>query len=468
MIEDIKIVDDMAYSELEELKQYIEYFNTLVKNADFADIRLGRSYSQLLIKEDNKIRTNHMTESSGFGIRMLKNGIWYFSSSTLITNESIKKAVSSLENKFKCEKTDLEPEINKIDLEPFWKTDARFVPFKDKIEIVNELSESAKLKGISSRIAYYQDGVNLWVIGNNRGALVSFYDSYPRLMLESFVKSGNSKQSVRKSIESNGGFELFDSKKVKELGKKTSEEALKLVDAKAVKGGKYDVVLDHSMTGVYSHEAFGHATEADAVLNKESILEDKLNRRVGPDIVNITDDPTINGLRGSYYFDQEGTKSRKRYLVKDGILMDYLNSLETAKKLKLKPNGAARSMSFNVIPIPRMSNTFIEPGDFSEDIFEDIKEGIAFYGFQYGYTDPGSGKFMFKAQYGREIKNGKLKEYVRDAALAGSTLDILNKIDAIGKDIEFDGGSCGKMGQWVPVTSGGPSIRVRGVVVGGQ
>ncbi len=454
--------------ETRNLKECVDFFNMLTKKTEFADIRLESSSSQVIIKEGNKIRENSVIENEGFGIRIFNKGIWYFSSGTSITQERIKKAIDSIDYKIHGNSFNLEPEINNLDIIPRWKVDVRTVPADKKIEVINQLYSAAKLKNIKTTIIYYQDNVNHWVVGNNKGALVSFYDSYPGIIIESFVRDSNSTQSIRKSINSNGGFELFDSDRITNLGRSTSEEALKLINAKPVKGGKYDVVLDHSMTGVYSHEAFGHAAEADGIINKASILRDKIDKNVGPAIINITDDPTISGLRGSYCIDQEGVKPRKRRLVENGVLKTYLNSLETASQLNAPFNGAARATDFGSLPIPRMSNTFIEAGDFSDDIYEGIKEGIAFYGFNYGYTDPGSGKFMFKSQYGRRIVNGKLKEYVRDAALAGSTLDILNRVDAIGKDIKFEGGSCGKMGQWVPVTSGGPNIRVRGVVVGGQ
>lgn len=456
--------------ENKNLKEYVDFFNTLTKKAEFADMRLESSSSQVIMKEGNKIRDNSALENEGFGIRILNKGVWYFSSGTSITQEGIKKAIGSIDYKIKTRSNNLnlEPEINTQEVVPGWRVDTRNVPISEKIDVINQLYSAAKLKNIKTTIIYYQDTVNHWVVCNNKGTLVSFYDSYPSIIIESFIKDSTSMQSIRKSINSNGGFELFDSDRVVNLGRSTSEEALKLINAKPVKGGKYDVVLDYSMTGVYSHEAFGHATEADGVINKASILRDKIDKNVGPAIINITDDPTLSGLRGSYCVDQEGVKPKKRRLVENGVLKTYLNSLETASRLNAPFNGAARAMDFGSLPIPRMSNTFIEAGDFSDDIYEGIKEGIAFYGFNYGYTDPGSGKFMFKSQYGRRIVNGKLKEYVRDAALAGSTLDILNRVDAIGKDIKFEGGSCGKMGQWVPVTSGGPNIRVRGVVVGGQ
>ena len=449
----------------------IDYFKKLVKRGDFGEIKILNRSSNSILREKGKNRFVTQAHSSGFGIRIYRNGLWALASDTNLTEKALTTAVERAYASIpagKKGKIEFDHKIKEIEAAPPWKKDMRDVDISDKLDLIKGAEEAARIKKINMVTVAYADQVDHWVISNTNGGRVSFYESYPRMMVSSFVKDQISMQSVTKSLGGNGGFEIMDYNKIIKIAKEASADAIKLIGAKPVKGGNYDVVLDHSMTGVYTHEAFGHATEADAVMNKSSILENKLGRTVGPDIVTIIDDPTIKDARGSYMFDQEGSMAKKRILVENGVLKSYLHSNETAEFMGLEPNGAARAMSYSSNPIPRMSNTFIAPGNFGDDIIDGIKEGIAFYGFQYGYTDPGSGKFMFKSQYGRTIKNGMFGDYVRDAALAGSTLDVLNKIDAIGKDLKLDEGTCGKLGQWVPVTSGGPKIRIRGVVVGGQ
>ncbi len=451
----------------------VKFFASNVKSGSYGDIRLNEREGTLLVIENGKTRRVSQMNDSGFGLRVMKNGIWGFASSTELSQKAIKKALDSAYSYAKSKanskiRFEIDPEISNAEAKVPWKRDLRDIELSKKLALVKEADAAAKGKETMSTMSAYDEIISHWVQGSSLGNITSFYESYPRLIVSSFVKDSIGIQAARKTLGGNCGFEMFEHDSANELGKEVLEESHNLIGAKAVKGGKYDVVLDPSMTGVYTHEAFGHATESDAVLAGESVLEGRLGRRVGNDTVTIIDDPTMPGERGSFQFDQEGTRAKRRTLVENGVLKSYLTTLETSNRLGLEPNGAGRSMDYSCRPIARMSNTFIKPGDFKDDIYEDIKEGVAFYGFQYGYVDPGSGKFMFKSQYGRMIRKGKQAEFIRDAALTGSTLEILSRIDAIGKNFALDGGFCGKEGQWVPVTSGGPNIRVRQVVVGGQ
>ncbi len=451
----------------------VKFFASNVKSGFYGDIRLNESEGTRFVIENGKVRRVSQTSDSGFGLRIMKDGVWGFASSNKLSKKSIKNALASacsyVNSRTKSRiRFEISPEMNTANVKVPWQKDVRDIELSEKLALVKAADRAARGKETVSTLSAYSDMVIHWIQGSTLGNILSFYESYPSLGVSSFVKDSAGIQSVRKTLGGNCGFEIFKRGSAEKLGETVLEEAKNLVGAKVVNGGKYDVVLDPSMTGVYTHEAFGHATEADGILAGASVLEGKLGKVVGKDTVTIIDDPTMPGERGSFKFDQEGTKAKRRVLVENGVLKNYLNTLETSNRLRLGPNGAARSMDYSCRPIARMSNTFIKPGDFKDDIYEDINEGIAFYGFQYGYVDPASGKFMFKSQYGRMIRNGKLAEFIRDAALTGSTLEILNRIDAIGKDFSLDGGTCGKEGQWVPVTSGGPSIRVRQVVVGGQ
>jgi TldD protein len=451
----------------------VKFFKSLVKENDYGDIRLCEKEGDEISLENSQIKHTLKIKNAGFGLRIYKNGAWGFASSADLSKNAIRLAVDKAYKSIRqVPKTKniikFEQETTISNAMPSWKMDTREVSIERKLAVLKDMYAAAKLPKVASIQSEYEDEVKHWLIGNTLGTNVSFYESHPAAIISVFVKDALTTQAVKKSLGGSGGFELFNGGSSAEVGKAAAEEAIKLLGAKSITGGKYDVVLDSAMTGVYTHEALGHACEADAVLSGTSVLEHKLGKVVGPEIVTIIDDPTLPNIRGSFTFDQEGTKSEKHVLVENGILKEYMHTLETAAKSGKKSNGAARSTDSTVKPLVRMSNTFIQPGDFKADIFEDVKLGISFYGFQYGYADTGSGKFMFKAQYGRMIRNGKLAEYVRDAAIGGMTLDILHRIDAVGDSLALDGGICGKGMQWVPVTSGGPEIRIREVVVGGQ
>jgi TldD protein len=454
-------------------EELVNHFVSLVEPADFGDIRLGASEGTAIEVDSGEVRSMSSFESIGFGVRIRREGIWGFASSTSLTKEAVEDAVKqaykiarSAAGRHNEKSLVVKPVREKIS--PPWRIDPRSVEIDEKLDVAIEADRAARLPNVNTTQTIYQDSVVEWSVANTLGTLVHFYASYPRLMCIAFVKDESATQSVMESLDANCGFELFESGAPEKIGRRAGEKAVRLLGAKPVKAGSYDVVLDPAMTGVYTHEAFGHASEADLVLAGSSVLENKLGHKVGSEVVNIVDDPSIQGVRGSFPFDQEGTRAKRRSIVEAGVLKGYLHTLETAAHLGVEPNGAARAMDFACKPIARMSNTFIAPGEHKEELYRDVRLGVMFSGFQYGYVDPGSGKFMFKAQYGQMIRDGELAEYVRDAALTGSTLDVLSKIDAVGSSLSFQGGTCGKNGQWVPCSTGGPFVRVRGVVVGGQ
>ncbi|MEA2070804.1 MAG: TldD/PmbA family protein, partial [Asgard group archaeon] len=243
-----------------------------------------------------------------------------------------------------------------------------------------------------------------------------------------------------------------------------------LLSAEKPLSGKMNLVMDSSLVGVFIHEAFGHACEADGIITQQSILHDKMGKQVGVEEISVSDNPTIPGLRGSFAYDSEGTKTFPRSLVKNGILSEYFHTLETATLLDAKPNGAGRAMDFRYPPQARMGNTFVEPGDKTvEELFELIDSGMYLVNSYGGYVHPSKGQFMFSAQQGYIIENGEKKALTQNVSMSGMVLEVLRNTLGVGKDFEYAfNGNCGKGGQWVPVTGGGPSIAVKDLVVGGR
>ncbi|MCK5409336.1 MAG: TldD/PmbA family protein, partial [Candidatus Heimdallarchaeota archaeon] len=181
------------------------------------------------------------------------------------------------------------------------------------------------------------------------------------------------------------------------------------------------------------------------------------------------DDPTISGLRGTFVYDSEGTKARKRVLVENGILKEYFHTLETASALGMDPNGSGRAMNFNVTPQARMGNSYVDSGDLSlDEIAELTKDGVYLKDSYGGYVIPARGQFYFTCQLGYFVENGEVTDMMGNVGMSGMTLEVLMNTYAIGKTWEpaFEG-TCGKGGQWVPVTGGGPNLGVSNLVVGG-
>jgi len=231
------------------------------------------------------------------------------------------------------------------------------------------------------------------------------------------------------------------------------------------------VVVDPKLCGVFVHEAFGHLSEADHIHENERLRKMmSLGRRFGPDLLTICDDPGMPGEAGYYAYDSEGTRGMKTCLIRDGILTGRLHSRETAAMMNEPPTGNARCVSYEFAPIVRMSNTYMEPRASSfEQLLDGIENGLYAIGAIGGQTD--MEMFTFSAEEGYEIRNGKLGRKLRDVVLSGNVFQTLANIDRIGSDFRMHGGlgGCGKGGQSpLRVSDGGPSVRIRNVVVGGR
>jgi TldD protein len=283
------------------------------------------------------------------------------------------------------------------------------------------------------------------------------------------ARDGDNVQQSHESCAGPFGFEFVQDRE--EMARTAARRAVELLKAKPVVGGNYTVVTDQMLAGVFVHEAFGHLSESDFVYENPKAKEMMvLGRRFGKDILNVYDDGTIPGQRGTHRFDDEGTPTRHNNLIKDGILVGRLHSRETAAKMGEKATGNARAINYRFPPIVRMTNTAIENGTTSfEDMIKDIKLGIYACDAYGGETMLEN--FSFSSGHAYMIRDGQIAEMVKDVILSGNLFTTLANIDAIGNDFKWlaVGGGCGKGSQApLPVGMGAPHIRIQNIVIGGQ
>ncbi len=445
--------------------------------ASFADVRIENTSTTIIEINDGVSKQSMASRLKGAGIRAFIEGAWAFAQTTDLTpagmrstGESVAKMALATREKV-AEKFEIDGPTFQDRFEYKVKKPFRSISIDEKMSLVKMIDDQAHDfdKRIASTRSIYGDMHTELYIANSLGTNVYVENSIPRIISAPTAKDGANRQRILKSLGLRGGFEVMDIDEAQNIGNAAAELVIELLSSVAAKGGSYDVVMDPILNGVMIHEAFGHATEADNWPSHTTVLEDKVGKEVGPEYLSITDDPTMDGKRGSYEYDWEGTKTKKRTLVKDGILTELLHTLETSSRLDMEPNGAARSQSFMHAPLSRMSNTFMEPGDWDlDELVQDTKNGILLCSFNYGYTRPSVGQFMFQASHGYIIENGEKGQMVRDVSLAGNILEILSKVDAIGNDFKLDAGSCGKGGQTVPTMSGGPHARILDVPIGGM
>jgi TldD protein len=247
-------------------------------------------------------------------------------------------------------------------------------------------------------------------------------------------------------------------------------QALVNLDAVAAPAGEMTVVLGPGWPGVLLHEAVGHGLEGDFNRKGASTFSGKLGERVASPGVTIVDDGSLEHRRGSLTIDDEGTPTSRTVLIEDGILKGYMQDRLNARLMGVDPTGNGRRESFAHAPMPRMTNTFMLAGkDDPAEILSRAKSGIYAKSFGGGQVDITSGKFVFSCTEAYRIENGKLGAPIKGATLIGSGPEAMQKVVAIGNDLELDEGVgiCGKGGQSVPAGVGQPTLMLEGLTVGG-
>ncbi|MFZ1639944.1 MAG: metalloprotease TldD [Candidatus Contendobacter sp.] len=246
--------------------------------------------------------------------------------------------------------------------------------------------------------------------------------------------------------------------------------ALVNLEATAAPAGTMTVVLGPGWPGILLHEAIGHGLEGDFNRKGTSAFSGRLGERVATPLCTVVDDGTLAGRRGSLNVDDEGTPTQYTTLIERGVLKGYLQDKLNARLLKMAPTGNGRRESYAHLPLPRMTNTYLLPGQHDPaEIIASVERGLYAVNFGGGQVDITSGKFVFSASEAYLIENGRVTRPVKGATLIGNGPDVLTKVAMVGNDLQFDAGvgTCGKDGQSVPVGVGQPTLKVEALTVGG-
>ena len=347
--------------------------------------------------------------------------------------------------------------------------DPAAVPLADKVALCRGYNDILLApRAIQTSRCAYRDGAQTLWLATSEGVRIEQLRTSSGLMVAATAKDGTNVQQACKSVGDLRGFENVLG--MEPVCERVAERAVRLLSAEPVAGGRYTVVMDPQLAGVFAHEAFGHLSEADFLYENADLLDLMvLGERFGPDGLCIVDDGTLPGEAGTAAYDSEGTPTQRTYLIRDGVLTGRLHSRETAAQMGEEPTGNARAITYRHEPLVRMTNTFIEPRDLPfEQMLAPIDRGIYAVGTRGGQTN--MEMFTFAAEEAFEITAGRLGRPLRDVTLTGNVFETLAHVDGIGDDLRLFGGlgGCGKAGQSpLPVADGGPHVRVRDVVVGG-
>lgn len=349
------------------------------------------------------------------------------------------------------------------------KEDPSDVPEDEKLDIIMDFDSAQKVdERIVNTNSGYSDVKITYRLVNTLGSRLQWDEIRTMVFVNPVAKDDSRTQfdyGVRSAL---AGFEIIREIDPNEFSSKIGEGAIALLSASKPPSGEITAVVDGDIAGLIAHEVCGHASEADEVVKKRSFLTGLVGVTVGTEHVTMIDDGSIEGLRGSFPFDSEGTPSSRTTIIEKGIFKGYMHTLETAAIMGVKPTGNGRSQDYNRRIFARMTNTYFDVGDWSNDeILEDTKDGVYIIKAMSGMEDVVGGGVQATSLKGYLIKNGEKTDLLRSMTITGKVLDILQTVDAVGSKLEFSGGNCGKGEEdYIPVTSGGPNMRMK-LVIGG-
>ncbi|OUI89180.1 protease TldD [Acetobacter sp. DmW_043] len=263
---------------------------------------------------------------------------------------------------------------------------------------------------------------------------------------------------------------LLESETWQSAADEALRQALVALDARPAPAGEMEVVLGAGWPGILLHEAVGHGLEGDFNRKGTSAFAGMMGKQIAAPGVTVIDDGSLPDRRGSLTIDDEGTPAGRTVLIEDGILTGYLQDRQNARLMNMAPTGNGRRQSYAHVPLPRMTNTIMMPGQASvDDMIRSVKRGLYAVHFGGGQVDITSGKFVFSASEAYLIEDGKVTAPVKGATLIGSGAEAMRQVSMIGSDMALDPGIgvCGKAGQGVPVGVGQPTLKMTGLTVGG-
>lgn len=448
----------------------------LSRGGDFSELFLEYRTHNFINMEEDIIKETAEIITQGLGIRVIsgeKTGYGYTNDLSL---EKIEKAVltaaaiASGEAVKKCHSLHSFP--LKYNFYPLLRSPQE-ESLEKKISLVKKAYLSAqnfdqKIKKVKVTLL---DQTQSITVAHSDGKVIADLRPLVKLTCLAIAESKEKREAGYHGAGGRVGFEYFDEEfPAERIGQEAAREALHLLEAVEPPAGEMPVVLAPGQSGVLIHEAVGHLLEADFNRKKTSIFWNKMGKKVGSSQINIFDDPTIPHFRGSYNIDDEGTVPQKTMLIEKGKMTGLLQDRLSARLMEAALTGHGRRQDFTCIPLPRMSNTYIDRGEFvPEEIIRSVKKGFYAHKFQGGQVED-SGKFTFSVSSGFLIEEGKLTAPVKQVTLIGSNIDVLHRIEMIGSDLSFglQTGTCGKGGQSVPVTDGCPTLKISRMTVGGM
>jgi TldD protein len=441
----------------------------LANGGRFAEVFAERRRGQSLTIDERRIESVQAGAEEGAGVRVVDGNTTYFAHVDGLDPADLERAADEAAAALKGARTEPQPlQAREVAPLPIERRPEE-VPAQQKAALLRELDERARAKGseIAQFTASYAEARREVALANSDGLFTGDDRTRTRIGAQAVARRGSTVETGAETLGAHSGYELLEDDPG-QIAEQAAAKALTLLGATDAPSGSMPVVVGGGFGGVLFHEMTGHGLEADHIEKNASVYVGKLGERVAEPLLNAYDDGRLPGEWGSDAIDDEGQPTQKTQVIEDGRLTSYLYDHLTAERAGVASTGNGRRESFRQLPIPRMTNTYIAPGDATpEEMIAEVEKGFYAVSFGGGQVDPATGDFVFGVSEGYLIEGGKVTRPCRGATLIGNCLDALAAIDAVGNDFFMKTGICGKGGQKVPVGTGQGHVRLRALTVGG-
>ncbi|MDO9268430.1 MAG: metalloprotease TldD [Methylobacter sp.] len=446
---------------------------------DAADIYFQSSHFESWVMEGGIIKEGSHNIEQGAGVRAVfgeKTGFAYSDRIELpVLLEAANNVKAIVRQGQEADPLHCKVSIKAADWSKHYATQnpLKSLPDQQKIDLLRRVdSETRKLDSRIEEVIVSLVGVHEHIlVARQDGSLVADVRPLVRMNVTVIVEQDGQREQGSMGGGGRSDYNYFIDRDIAlEYGREAVRQALVNLEAVDAPAGNMTVVLGPGWPGILLHEAIGHGLEGDFNRKGTSAFSGRVGERVASDLCTVVDDGTLQGRRGSLTIDDEGTPTEKTVLIENGILKGYMQDQLNARLMSVNPTGNGRRESYAHLPMPRMTNTYMLPGQHDpEEIIKSVKKGLYAKNFGGGQVDITSGKFVFSASEAYLIENGKITRAVKGATLIGNGPEVLTKVSMVGTDLELDSGvgSCGKDGQSVPVGVGQPTLKIDGLTVGG-
>jgi TldD protein len=438
---------------------------------DFAEIFCEERLGLGLAIDESRVERVQRGAERGAGVRVVRGETSYFAHVDGVGEGELERAASAVAAAARGDRRAVQalaaaesPALQEITVAP------AEVPAERKAELLRACDEAARSAGdaVAQVQASYAEGSRRVTVANSEGRFASDDRTRVRLGVQVVARRNGSVETGFETLGGHRGFELVTGGAAERTAERAAGIALTLLDANPAPAGAMPVVVGGGFGGVLFHEMTGHGLEADHIQKGASVYVGKLGERVAAPDLDAFDDGRLPGEWGTDGIDDEGTPTQRTAVIHEGRITSYLYDLLRARKDGVASTGNGRRESFRHLPIPRMTNTYIAPGQATpEELIAEVDKGFYAVSFAGGQVDPTTGDFVFGVSEGYLIEGGKVTKPCRGATLIGNCLEALGRIDAVASDFEMKTGFCGKGGQRVPVGTGQGHVRIGELTVGG-